>query len=166
MIRRKGPSRKFLVSKGRRNGKQFQNLNTCICSRVSLLTGLLDYRYGIIVFREVRSGEPILTPGEAYKNELRNAKQKGRPGDGSPRLLSGRPLPQMANPSAPGRNQGRCVRLFIDASGSIGESDFNGGDAERPKTKKKGGAITAPPLKGSDTSVSSPKRQTAEAVRI
>jgi hypothetical protein len=33
-------------------------------------------------------------------------------------------------------------------------------------TKKKGGAINAPPLEGSDTSVSSPKRQTAEAVRI
>jgi hypothetical protein len=32
-------------------------------------------------------------------------------------------------------------------------------------TKKKGGAMNAPPLKGSDTSVSSPKRQTAEAVR-
>jgi hypothetical protein len=32
-------------------------------------------------------------------------------------------------------------------------------------TKKKGGAINAPPLEGSDTSVSSPKRQTAEAVR-
>jgi hypothetical protein len=33
-------------------------------------------------------------------------------------------------------------------------------------TKKKGGAMNAPPLEGSDTSVSSPKRQTAEAVRI
>jgi hypothetical protein len=33
-------------------------------------------------------------------------------------------------------------------------------------TKKKGGAINAPPLEGSDTSVSSPKRQTAEAVRV
>lgn len=32
-------------------------------------------------------------------------------------------------------------------------------------TKKKGGAMNAPPLEGSDTSVSSPKRQTAEAVR-
>ena len=31
--------------------------------------------------------------------------------------------------------------------------------------KKKGGAMNAPPLEGSDTSVSSPKRQTAEAVR-
>ena len=41
--------------------------------------------------------------------------------------------------------------------------------AAEPKgsnTKKKGGAMNAPPLKGSDTSVSSPKRQTAEAVRI
>lgn len=31
-------------------------------------------------------------------------------------------------------------------------------------TQKKGGAMNAPPLEGSDTSVSSPKRQTAEAV--
>jgi hypothetical protein len=38
-------------------------------------------------------------------------------------------------------------------------------EKRRPK-KKKGGAMNAPPLEGSDTSVSSPKRQTAEAVRI
>jgi hypothetical protein len=38
--------------------------------------------------------------------------------------------------------------------------------AETNGAKKKGGAMNAPPLEGSDTSVSSPKRQTAEAVRI
>jgi hypothetical protein len=44
--------------------------------------------------------------------------------------------------------------------------EFRRKRTEPRDTKKKGGAMNAPPLKGSDTSVSSPKRQTAEAVRI
>jgi hypothetical protein len=55
------------------------------------------------------------------------------------------------------------LRPFIDQSASMREGQFQSRNARR--TKKKGGAMNAPPLKGSDTSVSSPKRQTAEAVR-
>ena len=53
----------------------------------------------------------------------------------------------------------------MDATGRV--CDVGSSSRGHPdRTKKKGGAINAPPLEGSDTSVSSPKRQTAEAVRI
>jgi hypothetical protein len=137
LIRQKGPSPKFLSSKGQRRGKQCQHQNTCICSCVSLLTGLLDYRYGLIVFREVRSGEPILTPGEANNNELRNAKN-GRGG-----LATGRPDFFLVTRSPDWRIlrrrpliQRRRARLFIDASGWIRESGINGG-AQNARIQRK-----------------------------
>jgi hypothetical protein len=77
----------------------------------------------------------------------------------------------MANLTAPWPIHAGSVGLFIDQTGWIWE---NGSSAvlqakspapERQTGKKKGGAMNAPPLEGSDTSVSSPKRQTAEAVR-
>ncbi len=97
--------------------------------------------------------------------------RKGRSGDGSPRLLSGHPLPYLANPLAPALIQARsrsCSSTrqvgLARVAQSRETSALQGFGALG--TKKKGGAITAPPLKGSDTSVSSPKRQTTEAVRV
>jgi hypothetical protein len=56
------------------------------------------------------------------------------------------------------------MALFISETGHIRK--VQGQRCEEPGSeKKKGGAMNAPPLEGSDTSVSSPKRQTAEAVR-
>ena len=57
---------------------------------------------------------------------------------------------------------GECVHVRVRFNGRCSFQDRRG---EPAATKKKGGAINAPPLEGSDTSVSSPKRQTAEAVR-
>jgi hypothetical protein len=107
---------------------------------------------------------------------------------GRPRLLRrllfgpvSRALPILA---APRRIRTRQLGPFIDQSANTGEGGFTeGGTGKREgaKTphfagetpagsakprKEKGGAMNAPPLKGSDTSVSSPKRQTAEAVRL
>jgi len=73
----------------------------------------------------------------------------------------------MANTLAPERKIQRKGAPLIDPTGSLREAGIQTkGGAKPPHKKKKGGAMNAPPLKGSDTSVSSPKRQTAEAVRI
>ena len=115
------PGGNTVPPKPRPSGKRFQLANACICSRVRSLTVLLDYRYGIIVFREVRSAEPILTPGKDCKNELRNAKEGA---------IRRRVAPTSFWPSAPvfgesfgaGTDSGTEPQLFIDATGWIGES--------------------------------------------
>jgi hypothetical protein len=74
----------------------------------------------------------------------------------------------MANLAALNPKVAGQLSLFIDQTGSIGENRREGLRVQPPQLleKKKGGAMNAPPLKGSDTSVSSPKRQTAEAVQV
>jgi hypothetical protein len=67
---------------------------------------------------------------------------------------------------APNPNLTRQANPFMYATDLMEDGDLNTRHAGKPAaTKKKGGAMNAPPLEGSDTSVSSPKRQTAEAVR-
>ena len=100
--------------------------------------------------------QPILTPGEPQTIELQNAEMLGRWGNLPPRLFSGRRTVSAPIPEA------NCQQAQqANWRGWTGTKTARKLETE----KKKGGAMNAPPLKGSDTSVSSPKRQTAEAVR-
>lgn len=111
--------------------------------------------------------QPILTRARQIIENF-YCRLSGRRGNGSSRLLFRSAAPQ-APRVAPiqtklasemslfiGETSWLCEpRLMLEPCSTLGTSG----------TKKKGGAINAPPLEGSDTSVSSPKRQTAEAVR-
>jgi hypothetical protein len=150
--------------------------------------GLPDSRYRFTVFREVHIWPPILTPGEPPTTELQNADMLGAvwqqiaptsfwppraltaesPGAGQESTVRsvrpGRPCPQpkrlLARTAERTRGQRKdranfWIRRWRAASAA----------ANKRLKRKRAALIKAPPLKGSDTSVSSPKRQTAEAVR-
>ena len=116
------------------------------------------------MFFEKFDWPPILTPGEPPNQNF------GMPVVGVVRIRATPTSFWLANTSgADSRGasdeslaSGECVHVRVRFNGRCSFQDRRGKPAA---TKKKGGAINAPPLEGSDTSVSSPKRQTAEAVR-
>ena len=130
---------------------------------------MIDYQYGIIDSREVRlAAHP--DPGRATKPELqcewRGGSETGRPDFLLAQTSFEHWAPLAPHHAAPKPNLSCEASAFMYRTGSISDVGFRTGRAGIPAaTKKKGGAINAPPLEGSDTSVSSPKRQTAEAVR-
>jgi len=123
--------------------------------------GLPDSRYRFTVFREVHLWPPILTPGEPTTTELQNADRLGAVWKQiAPTSFCPRQRPSAESTGA--RHESAVSRIRTGRRcPSEGRIWVGRGWLKR----KRAALIKAPPLKGSDTSVSSPKRQTAEAVR-
>jgi hypothetical protein len=125
-----------IVAKCPAGGIQCRAPDACIFSCEIILTGLSDARYPFIVFREVH-WSPFLTPGEPAK-ELQNAENGGAIGQPvAPTSFLALVQAILPKPWAGGRNV---------LAGAASRMDCPDGAGNAGKTRKKGGAMNAPPL--------------------